>query len=120
MNLAFMAGQYGVENLIKLIDLGTDTAEQVGEVLADGKFQWTESFKFIDEFAQIPGVVKAWPEIKKEAGELDEEDRLVLHAHVKQKFDIPNEEIESFIEDALLNALTTISLVERLRKLKKK
>lgn len=110
---------YGVANLKKLLKFGFGTTEQIAEALKDGKFTWPEAFGFVDEISEIPGVVKAIPDVMKELSELSEEETTELHEFAKSEFDIPNDAVEEFVEDGLIWAIKTIALVKRFGGLKK-
>lgn len=110
---------FGVENLKKLIKFSCDFTEQIADALSDGKFSWTESFGFVDEVMQIPGVVKSFPAIKQELSELSPEERQELYDYLKEEFDIPNDKVELFIENSLSLAIAAVALVEQWKALKK-
>lgn len=107
---------YGIENLKKMVKFACDFTKEVATAMSDGKFQWSEAFGFIDEIMQIPGVVKSWPEVKQEIGELSLEERQALYDYLVTEFDIPNDEVEAKIEASLQWVLNTIALIEGWRK----
>lgn len=109
---------FGIENLKKLVGFGCDLAKQIASSLSDG-WQWTDAFSFVDEIAAIPGVVKSFPAIKQELTDLSAEERAELHTFVVEKFDIPNDKVEAFIENALGVAINIVALVEQFKSLKK-
>lgn len=113
-----MPQNFGVENLKKLIKFSCDFTEQITEALSDGKFSWVESFGFVDEVMQIPGVVKSFPAIKQELGELSNEERQELYDYLKEEFDIPNDRLEVFIENSLSLAIAAVALVEQWKAIK--
>lgn len=108
----------GIENLKKLIKLALSLTEQISTALADGKITTMELFGFLPELAQIPGVVKSWADISAELKDLTPEERQELLEYINEEFDIPNDQLESFIENALMNAVSLISLVEQFKTLK--
>lgn len=108
----------GTDNLKKLIDLGLSVPKQLSVSLADG-FQFTDVFSFSDEVVELVRVVRSWKDVIAELHDLDQAERDELHAYFADKFDLPNDEVEHFVEDALAWAVTTIRLYERFRALKK-
>jgi len=110
----------GIDNLKKLVKFSLDVTEQIASSLADGKITTMEIFGFLPQLVEIPGVVKSWPNIVAELKDLTPEERLELHAYVVSEFDIPNDKVESFVENALLQAVSLISLVEQFKGLKDK
>lgn len=113
-----MANPLGTENLKKLIKFGLDITKQIAEALKDGKVSTAEIFSFLPQLMQVPGVVKSWPDIVAEFKDLSTEDRADLHTYFAGEFDIPNDKVEVFIENALLQAISLIKLVEEFKALK--
>lgn len=112
-----MAQVFGIDNLKKLVKFACDLTKQITESLADG-WQWTDALAFIDEITAIPGVIKSFPAIKQELGELSPQDRQDLYAYVVAEFDIPNDKVEAFVENSLLFAVSAVALVEQWKALK--
>lgn len=108
----------GTDNLKKLITLGLKITKQIQASLEDKKFQLIELVNFIDELMLVPGVVSSWEDIKAEWQDLEEEERVELHDHFALEFDIPNDKVEAFIENALLQGVSLIALVEQWKDLK--
>lgn len=103
---------FGIENIKKLVKFGCDLTKQIAVSLGDG-WQWTDALSFIDEVSAIPGVVKSFPAIKQELAELSTEERAELNNYIQAEFDIPNDQTEAFIENALAFALSAVALVEQ-------
>lgn len=108
----------GIENLKKLVKFPLDLTNQITDSLSNG-WQFTDLFSFIDELASIPGIVKTWKDISAELRDLDLSERQELYAYIVEEFDIPNDQVEAFVEDALKNVVSLISLYERFKSLKK-
>jgi hypothetical protein len=113
-----MADERGIENLKLVVGFACDFTKQIAEVLEDDKFQWHEAAQFFDEALRIPGVVRSIPEVKKELADLSEEERTELYNHFAEKFDIPNDKVEVFIENAVAWTLATLALVQEFKNLK--
>lgn len=112
-----MEEKFGVENLKKVVSFGCGLTGQIAESLKDG-WQWTDALSFVDEMAAIPGVVKTLPAVKQELSDLSTTEREELHAYIVEKFDIPNDKVEAFVENAIGVALNVLSLVEKWKALK--
>ncbi len=108
---------YGIENLKKIVKVACDFTKQAASSLMDG-WQWTDFFAFVDEMAAIPGAVKSLPEVMQEIKDLQPEERDQLYAYLVEQFDIPNDKVEAFVEDAIAWAISTVSLVEKFKSLK--
>lgn len=107
----------GIENIKRLVKFSGDLTKQIATATEDG-FQWTDIFGFVDEAAQLPGLGKAWPLIRAEWKDLTPEERTELQTYFSEEFDIPDDKIELFIENALMNAISLIALVEQFKNLK--
>jgi hypothetical protein len=108
----------GIDNLKKLVKFSLDLSEQVVESTKDGWNWLTDPFSFLDELSQVPGVAKSWPAIKAELADLSPAERTELLEYIKSEFDIPDDKVEIFVENALQQAASLITLVEEFRKLK--
>lgn len=112
--------KFGTANIKKVVKFACDFMKQTAYALEDGKFQWTEGLSFIDELVQIPGVIKAFPELRKEIADLSLEERKELHDYIMEEFDIPNDAVETVIENSLDFAMAAATLYEQWKALKKK
>lgn len=108
----------GIDNLKLVVGFACDFTKQVSEVLEDGQFQLSELANFFDEAIRIPGVIKALPEVKKELADMDEAEKVELYNYFAQKFDIPNEKVELFIEHSVAWTLATVALFQEWKNLK--
>lgn len=107
--------KFGVENIKKLLKFGCDLTKQINDSSADG-WQWTDSFSFIDEIREIPGVVKALPQVKQELTDLSEEERKELNDWFVQEFDLPNDKLEGQIEKAINFVIMLLDFIESWKK----
>ena len=105
----------GIENLKRALKFINDFTMQVA---ATKKFRLTSIFSFIDDLFALGGVITEWKNIVAEYRDLDEAEKAQIVQFVKDEFDIPNDEVEAFIEDAFQWLLSTIAMVERARRLK--
>lgn len=106
----------GIDNLKKGVKFACDFTKQMAEALADKKFTWMETFGFVDELIQVPGLVKSWPELKQEVADLTEEEKTELFDYLRTEFDLPNEDLEVLVEDSLNWIVITVTLVGRWKK----
>jgi len=81
---------------------------------ADG-FDWTDVSGMIPDLLQIPAIVKDSKELVAEFKDLDETEKNELSAEVSEKFDLPNDQTEMYIEEALKATLYITSLVNRFK-----
>lgn len=113
-----MADKLGIGNLKNLVDVAMSIPKQIADSSADG-WQWTDAFSFTDEAFAVVRVGKTWKEIAAEIKDLDETERQELYTYFKEKFDIPDDQLEVWIEDAIEWAVITIKQIERFKALKK-
>jgi len=108
----------GIEKLKEAVHLAIALPVQAVKTIKN-KFQIFDLIAFIDEFRQFAEVIKARKDIVSELKDLTPAERKELHDYVKEEFDIPNDKVELFIENALAWADSTITLIEEVKKLKK-
>lgn len=111
-----MAELLGIENLKKLIQAGLAIPKQIAESSADG-WQFTDAFSFIDEGMAVVAVARSIKDIMAELKDLSEEERNELNSYFSALFDIPNDKVEKYIEDALLWGTITVRLVTGFKQL---
>ena len=108
---------FGIENLKRLVRLGCAIPKQIAISSEDG-WQIYDIAAFFDEVADLIGVVRNIKAITDEWKDLSEDERLDLFSYVKQEFDIADDKVEEFVEDALVWAASTLSLISRFKSLK--
>lgn len=108
----------GIENLKKLIDLGLRIPKEIADVTEDGKVTIGEVFGFLPVATEIIAVSKSWKDVVAEFKDLDDQEKQSLYQYFADKFDLPNDKVELFVEHALLQAITLIKLVEEFKALK--
>lgn len=112
-----MAELQDIDKLKAAIKFGIDLGQQIKEANKDG-WQWTDSLGFIDDAAKVPGVIKSGPEMLLELKDLSDVEREELKVYVQTEFDIPNDDLEFVIEDALNISFSIVSLITRIPKRK--
>ena len=108
----------GTENLKKAITLGLDLPKKIAEATADKKVTLGEIINFIPVAGEVIGTVRSWNDIKAELNDLDAEEKEELYAYFADKFDLPNEKVELFVEHALMNLISLVTLVQEFKNLK--
>ena len=106
-----MAEVLGVDSLKKLIKFGCGLTKQINSATSDG-WQWTDALGFVDEIAEVPGVVKSFPSVGNEIADLSDAEREELKQFVQDEFDIPNDSVEVVIEHSIAMALSLVALVQ--------
>jgi hypothetical protein len=108
---------YGIENLKKAVAFGLNLTEEIEKAGRDG-FTWTDSVGFLDEIFQIPSIVASGDEIGRELKDLTEAEKTELVSYAVAEFDIPNNNVEAIVEDALNLAFTVVAMVVKWRTIK--
>lgn len=115
---------FGIEKSKEALTTVLQTIETVSENLKDG-VQITDLLALLPLVPGINEMIKDIPDIKNELGELSTEDLNGLLAHFKLKFNLGNEDLAAFIEDAVQYVVDSIAhgkrgieLVQRFKDLK--
>jgi len=113
-------GNFGIEQtsmaVIALVNLGED----IEEAYEDKKFTATEGIMIAVK--NQPGITNAIMnanELQNEILDLDTEERQKLDELIAVELDIPNSDVDDYIEAALATALGLVNLIGLIRKSKK-
>ncbi len=109
---------YGTESLKAAIDIAISFPIQAAKTIK-GKFKLIHILAFIDEFRGLAEVVADREMVVKEFKDLTEDERQELIAHAKETFDLPNEDVEAFVEYGLMWVNSTVTLIQLAKGLKK-
>jgi len=111
-----MAGTYGVNNLLKVLDLGIELGNVAGKSLEDGKIGLTDMTLATSLFDEVMGLTSVnWSDLPKEAKELDHEDMAIVSQAFAAKFDIPQDELETKVEAAIVLAMSAIKFASEVK-----
>lgn len=110
---------YGIETLKDAVHLAIAIPFQIAKTVKQ-KFQLFDILGFFDELKELAAVVKERDTISLELKDLSSAEKEELLAYVKEEFDIPDESLELFVENALSWAASTIALISEAKKLRKK
>lgn len=104
----------GVQKLRLAIMFALTFAQKTAQGATDG-FDWTDVSALIPDLLQIPAIVQSSADIVAEFKDLDEQERNELSAEISTTFDIPNDKVELYVEEALKATLYITSLVNRFK-----
>ena len=111
-----MANNFGIENLKLLIKFPLSLTKELTEDFADGKLSFGEQLGLITQIIQAAGIVKAWPEIKKELADLTAAEKKELRTWVVSQFSldvsVKNAAIDKLVKSSLAFAVAGWELVE--------
>lgn len=104
----------GVQKLRLAILFALSFSQKIAVGATDG-FDWTDVSALIPDLLQIPAIVQDSAAIVAEFKDLDEAERNELSAEISTTFDIPNDKVELYVEEALKGSLYIVSLVNRFK-----
>ncbi len=103
-----MAGIKELKDVLK-------AAISIGEALADG-IQLGDVAALLD----LPAAIEGIKEVPAELADLDEAELEELNVFIQSEFDLPDDQVEEFVEDAITWALSTYKLYARFKELNDK
>jgi hypothetical protein len=97
-----MGGTYNVENTKKVLGLVIELGNVTGKALEDDKLAITDAALLLNLYDEVIAVAGTeWNLIPSEVTELDDADKVELCSFFSEKFDIPQDKVESVIEVSL-------------------
>lgn len=105
-----MGGQYGVQEIIAVLDLGFTGVAIGEEVLADGKVSFLEALKFLPLVPKALTALKGVSTLPKELAELDSDDQAAIIAYVASR--LPDVTASAKVQDvagAYLKAVIAVA-----------
>lgn len=109
---------YGIESLKAAVDVAISFPMQAAKTIK-GKFKLIYVLAFIDEFRELAEVVADREMIVNEFKDLSPDERLAIVAHAKEKFDLPDDKVELFVENALSLGVALVTLINEAKALRK-
>lgn len=100
----------------EVLDFVISLGNALGESMKDGVVDYSDVMNFWEPISKISYAVEGSSDILGEVSDLtlDQMDDLV--SHVKDNFDIPQDNIEEIIEESLTIGLSILSLIGKLEK----
>ncbi len=108
--------QLGIENLKAALTFVNDFREQIARTK---KFNFLSAIGFVDELVELGGVIQSWKDIVAEWKDRTPAELAELYEFAKNKFHLPNEKVQAFVDKSFQWVLLTFELVEDARNLKK-
>lgn len=105
--------QLGIQETLDVIRFSASFGNGLGNILEDGKFEWSEVLEFVPALTKLPTAVSGIGNVSAELLDLDETEKQQLYDTVVNEFNIPQDRTEDFIEDALKQALDLFSFVQK-------
>jgi len=93
-----MAGIKELKEVVK-------AAVSIGEALADGI-----GIEDVAALLDLPAAIEGITQVPAEVADLDEAERKELQDFIQAEFDLPDDEVEEFVETAIIWAFSTFEL----------
>ena len=94
--------KFGIENFTKVLDLAIELGNAGGKAYEDGKLEVSDFAHLLILFDEITALGSVdFSVIPKEIGDFDSVEVVQIGDHLKQKFDIPQDQVEGIIEDGI-------------------
>ncbi len=101
-----------LKQLGDILDLGISLGNAFGESMEDGVLSYSDAFNFATPLMKIAPAIDGGLDGLQEAWDADEADRELLKAYFKEKFDLPQDDIEQRIEEALVFVFSLIGYLK--------
>lgn len=101
-----MGNEQGTKESEELIDWIFDLVDAVNASKADGKITLKDAPNFMKVAFNAPKAIGGINLVPKEFANLDEEELKRIHNKIKSRYDISDDKVEAYIENAILNALS--------------
>lgn len=108
--------QLGIEHLKQALTFVNDFRNQIAQTK---KFNFLSAIGFVDELIELGGVIGSWKDIVAEWKDKTPAELTELYQFAKDKFHLPNEKVQAFVDKSFTWVLLTLELVEDARNLKK-
>jgi len=111
--------QLGTKDLEEAVDFAFNIADAIEESLEDGKITIGDAPKFLKTFITSAGAVEGINNVPAQIGDLDADELERIVTKIKARFDIDDDKLEQYIEEAFtagVNLAVSIKNIMSLRK----
>ena len=108
----------GIEALKGAVSVAISFPFQAARTIK-GKFKIWDILAFADELKELSVVISNRASVAEEFKDLTPEERVEIIQYAKDEFDIPDEKVEVFVENALMWVDATVTLIGEAKKLRK-
>lgn len=106
------AKKYGIESLKAVVDFGASVRISIKKSLEDGKFDGADVVNFGAPTVELVKLITKLKDVAAEFGDLDEEEKVALATHVREKYQVDAGKEELYVNRALKLAVELGDLVE--------
>ena len=101
-----------IDQLKKAIKFGVDTGNVFAAAMEDKVFKPIEAFGFVAPLAQLPEIINSRKEIIAQAKDIDSAEGVEIRAYVRDELKVPNELVETAIDDGIALVLATGKMIQ--------
>ena len=91
----------GINETLDVVRFGVAVGNALGKAYADKKFEVSDLLFLVDSLTKLPPALAGLEKVPEELKDLDAEEREQLLETIAKEFDIPQDNVESIIEDAI-------------------
>ncbi len=102
----------GIQNLKEVVLFGCEIVNGIVKSYEDEHLDWKDIINFAPAAKAAIPAIKDVGEIPAEFEDLDEAERKELTDYVSEKFDIPDDRVEEFVEKAFRVGIQIVDLVQ--------
>jgi len=103
----------GIQETLDVIRFSAAFGNGLGLTLQDGKFDYSELINFVPSLTKLPAAIGGIDNVWDELLDLDEAEMQTLVETVAAEFDIPQEDTEDFVEEAIDVALKNFAFARK-------
>lgn len=103
----------GINELLDVIRFGVSLGNAMGNALQDKKFNLADLVFFVDSITKMPAAISGIEQVPAQLKDLDEEEKKVILETISKEFDIPQDNVEPIVEDALKIALAILVFLNK-------
>ena len=101
----------GSKETKEVVSLFLNLVEALSESLEDGNIGLTDALNFFSTLQALSPAIEGIADVPKELAELDETEKAELNAYIAAEFDLKNDKVEHYIEQALAGVLLLADLI---------
>jgi hypothetical protein len=109
----------GIKELTEVIDFLFDVAEAVQMANEDGKITIGDAPKFLRGLMKAPAAIGGANVIPKEIADLTEEELKQITDRIKERFEIKDDKLEAYVENAIVSGASCALNISRIISLRK-
>lgn len=108
----------GIDKVKEAVSLAISLPTQLVKTVKK-KFKFLDILAFVDELRMLAELIPNKNEIFLQLKDMSPEERKEIVEHIKEEFDLDNEQAEAFAENALTWVESTVKLIDEAKNLKK-